>query len=78
MENAGLRAFIAVILSMVILFGSQYLSTKYYKPKNIPVKQNEELKKDEKPASTPELPEVQPVKKDSKQVTKDIKVKEIW
>ena len=78
MENAGLRAFIAVILSMVILFGSQYLYTKYYKPKNIPVKQNEELKKDEKPASTPELPEVQPVKKeDSKQVTKDIKVKEI-
>lgn len=78
MENSGLRAFIAVILSMVILFGSQYLYTKYYKPENTPAKQNEELKKDDKTASTSELPKVQPLQKeDSKQIIKDVKIKEI-
>jgi len=34
MENQGLRAFLAVLLSMAILFGSQYLYTKYYNPKS--------------------------------------------
>lgn len=76
MENAGLRAFLAVLLSMVILFGSQYLFTKYYKPATQPTEQKEERKKEEK-TPTPQTPSFPTDKKEVKPLVKETKYKEV-
>lgn len=77
MENSGLRAVVAVILSMVILFGSQYLYTKYFQPKEKPVQQAQEIKKEERPTTPPavQLPETK--KEEPKPIVKDTKYKEV-
>jgi len=77
MEKTGLRAFLAVILSMAILFGSQYLYTKYYQPKNQPVQQKEEAKKEEKTAPPQPLQVPSTKKEETKPVVKDAKYKEV-
>ncbi|MGC8795551.1 membrane protein insertase YidC [Thermodesulfovibrio sp.] len=77
MEKTGLRAFLAVILSMVILFGSQYLYTKYYKPQNQPVQQKEEVKKEEKPVTSQILHFPSDKKEETKPIVKDVKYKEV-
>lgn len=61
MEKTGLRAFLAVILSMAILFGSQYLYTKYYKPSEVQQQPVEVKKEDKKQISQSVQPE--PLKK---------------
>lgn len=72
MENTGLRALLAVILSMLILFGSQYLYTKYYQPKKQSPQPQQEVKKEEKKQT------VIPVKKEEKQqIIRDVKYKEV-
>lgn len=66
----GLRAFLAVILSMIILFGSQYLYTKYHQPAQ--VQQKPAVQKEEnQPAKA-----VQPVQ-EPKQIVKDVKYREV-
>ena len=81
MENTGLRAFLAVLLSMAILFGSQYLYTKYYHPQTKEqtktVQQTEEVKKEEKQSPAPALQIPSTKKDESKQVVKDNKYKQI-
>lgn len=78
MENAGLRAFLAVILSMAILFGSQYLYTKYYKPQNIPAEAPQDIIKKEEKVVLPQPQQVQPVQRQApKQIVKDAQYKEI-
>jgi len=76
MENQGLRAFLAVLLSMVILFGSQYLYTKYYQPQTQPVQQTEEVKKEEKPSPSPII-QIPSSKKEERTIVKDAKYKEV-
>ncbi|ODA44692.1 Inner membrane protein translocase component YidC, long form [Thermodesulfovibrio sp. N1] len=77
MENTGLRAFLAVLLSMAILFGSQYLYTKYYQPQTQPVQQTEETKKEEKLSPSPILQIPSAKKEEAKPVVKDTKYKEV-
>lgn len=70
----GLRALLAVILSMIILFASQYLYTKYYQPKKEPIQQQEQIKKEEKP----QVAQVQQMKKEEKkEPLRDIKYKSL-
>lgn len=76
MEKTGLRAFLAVILSMAILFGSQYLYTKYYKPSEVQ-QQPVEVKKEGK--QIPQSVQPEPSKKEEpKQISKDIKYREVF
>ncbi|GAB6184261.1 membrane protein insertase YidC [Thermodesulfovibrio hydrogeniphilus] len=77
MENSGLRAVLAVIISMAILFGFQYFYTKYYQPKNQPVQQ-QETQKQEKSVDT-KTPAVQlpAEKKPVEKIVKDDKYREI-
>ncbi|MCS7164164.1 MAG: membrane protein insertase YidC [Thermodesulfovibrio sp.] len=75
MERAGLRAFLAVILSMIILFGSQYLYMKYFQPQPVP-EQPKEVKKEEKPAIKPSQTETLK-KEEPKPTFQDIKYREI-
>lgn len=76
MEKTGLRAFLAVILSMAILFGSQYLYTKYYKPSEVQ-QQPVEVKKEDK-KQIPQSVQPEPLKKEEpKQISKDIKYREV-
>ncbi|GAB5046126.1 membrane protein insertase YidC [Thermodesulfovibrio sp. TK110] len=77
MDNTGLRAFLAVVLSMAILFGSQYLYTKYYKPQNQPVQQKEEVKKEEKPVVPQTFQFPSDKKEETKPLVKDGKYKEV-
>ncbi len=66
----------AVLLSMVILFGSQYLFTKYYKPAIQPTEQKEERKKEEK-TQTPQTHSFPTDKKEVKPLVKETKYKEV-
>lgn len=77
MENTGLRALLAVILSMAILFGSQYLYTKYYQPKETPVQQPQEIKKEEKPVTPSPVKLPTAKKEEPKQIVKDTRYREI-
>ncbi len=76
MENAGLRAFLAVILSMIILFGSQYLYTKYYKPSPSPETQQEQ-KKEEKQITPSPVQIPLPIKEEPKEIVKDVGYREV-
>jgi YidC/Oxa1 family membrane protein insertase len=77
MENSGLRALLAIILSMAILIGSQYFYNKYFQPKETPDNQPQEIKKEEKPIvpSPVQLPIAK--KKESKYIVKNVNYKEI-
>ncbi|MCS7214846.1 MAG: membrane protein insertase YidC [Thermodesulfovibrio sp.] len=74
MERSGLRAFLAVFLSMIILFGSQYLYTKYFNPSPKP-QQPAEIKKEEKQAQS--IQSEKSKKEESRQIVNEIKYKEI-
>lgn len=77
MENAGLRAIVAVILSMIILFGSQYLYTKYYQPKETTPSPTQQGKKEEQ-VSTPQPIQPQSDKKvENKKIVRDTNYREI-
>uniref|UniRef100_A0A7C4AKC7 Membrane protein insertase YidC n=1 Tax=Thermodesulfovibrio aggregans TaxID=86166 RepID=A0A7C4AKC7_9BACT len=74
MENAGLRALLAVILSMLILFGSQYLYTKYFQSKGQPARPQ----KEEKNVPVSEIVQLPSPKKEViPKVTKDVRYKEV-
>lgn len=78
MENSGVRAILAVIISMVILFGSQYLYTKYFGPKETPsTPQQQEVKKEDKnlPSTNIQLPIAS--KEEPKSEAKDQRYREI-
>lgn len=77
MENTGLRAFLAVLISMVILFGSQYLYTKYFKPQYVPVQQ-EQKKTEPQPSKLTEktLDNTAP-KEQAKPVIQSKKIKDV-
>ncbi len=79
MENNGLRAILAVILSMLILFGSQYIFTKYFQnPEKLSQKETNTLPpQEQKPTET--LPAKLPLtkKEETKKDIKDIKYREI-
>lgn len=77
MEKTGLRTLLAVILSMAILFGSQYFYTKYYQPKNQPSQPKEEIKKEEKAVTTEQIQLPSSNKEETKKLTKDANYKEV-
>lgn len=77
MENSGLRALLAVILSMVILFGSQYLYTKYYQPKDSSPQSAQSTKKEEKSSGSQTVPVPSTIKEEPKEIRKDTKYREI-
>lgn len=78
MQNTGLRTLLAVILSMAILFGSQYLYKKYYQQKETPVNQPQEIKKEERPV-IPSPVQLPAAKKEEapKQLIRDARYREI-
>ncbi|MCX8033943.1 MAG: membrane protein insertase YidC [Thermodesulfovibrio sp.] len=77
MEKTGLRTLLAVILSMIILFGSQYLYTKFYRPKEPPVRQEQEIKKEEKAVASSNIQLPATKKEEPKKIVKDTRYKEI-
>ncbi|MCX7988540.1 MAG: membrane protein insertase YidC [Thermodesulfovibrio sp.] len=77
MEKTGLRTLLAVILSMAILFGSQYFYTKYYQPKNQTSQAKEETKQEEKTIPSKQIQLPSSKKDEPKQLTKDTNYKEV-
>lgn len=81
MEKTGLRTLLAVILSMIILFGSQYIYTKFYRakepPKETPVRQEQGIKKEEKSIASSNIQLPATKKEEPKQIVRDVKYREI-